>query len=245
MRHGGNTIVVISGANSACDAALVNRALASADAPGILLLQHEIPEEVNAHAIRAAHAAGWFIVLNPAPARPVMPELLPLIDIIAPNETEAVALTGSGEPHMAARHLLAQGAGAALVTLGGEGALYRDANNTLHCRRRRGSVDGHDRRRRCLHRCIGRRIVRGSNRCGQSRLRRGRRRIGGDTAWCAAVAGIARRGGGIYCAFWRPTTRGDRCLIRPAARHWLAAVGICCAVCGEGNGSALWERVRR
>ncbi len=131
--HGGNTIVVISGANSACDAALVNRALASADAPGILLLQHEIPEEVNAHAIRAAHAAGWFIVLNPAPARPVMPELLPLIDLIAPNETEAVALTGSGEPHMAARHLLAQGAGAALITLGGEGALYRDANNTLHC----------------------------------------------------------------------------------------------------------------
>ena len=50
-------------------------------APGILLLQHEIPEEVNAHAIRQAHAAGWFIVLNPAPARPLTPRLLPLIDI--------------------------------------------------------------------------------------------------------------------------------------------------------------------
>ena len=104
-----------------------------AAAPGILLLQHEIPEEVNAHAIRAAHAAGWFVVLNPAPARPVLPELLPLIDLIAPNETEAAALTGSSDPHAAARHLLAQGARAALITLGGAGALYRDASNALHC----------------------------------------------------------------------------------------------------------------
>jgi ribokinase len=131
--QGANTIVVISGANSASDATLVDRSLASADTPGILLLQHEIPEEVNAHAIRAAYAAGWFIVLNPAPARPVMPELLPLIDLIAPNETEAAALTGSSDPRAAARHLLAQGAHAALITLGGAGALYCDASDALHC----------------------------------------------------------------------------------------------------------------
>jgi ribokinase len=131
--QGANTIVVISGANSACEVALVDRALGGAGAPGILLLQHEIPEEVNAHAIRAAHAAGWFIVLNPAPARPVMPELLPLVDLIAPNETEAAALTGTSDPHAAARHLLAQGARAALITLGREGALYCDASDALHC----------------------------------------------------------------------------------------------------------------
>jgi ribokinase len=131
--QGANTIVVVSGANSACDATLVDRALASAEAPGILLLQHEIPEEANAHAIRAAHAAGWFIVLNPAPARPVMPELLPLIDLIAPNETEAAVLTGSSDPRAAARHLLAHGVRAALITLGGEGALYCDARDALHC----------------------------------------------------------------------------------------------------------------
>ena len=125
--------MVISGANSGCDAALVDRALADAGAPGILLLQHEIPEATNAHAIRAAHAAGWFIVLNPAPAHPVMPALLPLIDVIAPNETEAAALTGSSDPREAARHLLAQGVGAALVTLGGAGALYCEASSALHC----------------------------------------------------------------------------------------------------------------
>jgi ribokinase len=130
---GANTIVVISGANAACDTALVDRALADADGPGILLLQHEIPEAANAHAIRAARAAGWFIVLNPAPARPIGRDLLALIDIIVPNETEAAALTGSSDPHEAARHLLAQGACAALITLGGDGALYCDAGATLRC----------------------------------------------------------------------------------------------------------------
>jgi ribokinase len=131
--EGANTIVVISGANADCDPALVEQALADAGEPGFLLLQNEIPEESNAHAIRAARAAGWFIVLNPAPARRVPPELVPLVDIIAPNETEALALTGSSDAREAAQQLLTLGARAALVTLGGEGALYCDASGALHC----------------------------------------------------------------------------------------------------------------
>ena len=136
--NGANTIVVISGANMACDAALVDRALADAPRPGILLLQHEIPIAANAHAIRAAHAAGWFVILNPAPARAVAPELLPLIDVIAPNETEAAALTGRtianrADALAAASNLVELGARAALITLGGDGALYCDGGGALHC----------------------------------------------------------------------------------------------------------------
>jgi ribokinase len=130
---GANTIVVVSGANSNCDATLVDRALAAADAPGILLLQHEIPAETNAHAIRAAHAAGWSVIVNPAPARTIAAELLPLIDIIAPNETEAAMLTGSADPMTAANDLVRQGARAALITLGREGVLYRDGQQTVRC----------------------------------------------------------------------------------------------------------------
>jgi ribokinase len=135
---GANTIVVISGANAACDTALVDRALAAADTPGVLLLQHEIPAEVNAHAIRAAKSVGWFVMLNPAPAHAVSHELLPLIDIIAPNETEAAMLTGLAiggrqDALTAARRLVAQGASAALITLGSDGALYCDAERVLHC----------------------------------------------------------------------------------------------------------------
>jgi ribokinase len=131
--HGANTIVVVSGANAVCDPALVERALAGAREPGILLLQHEIPEEANAHAIRIARAAGWFIVLNPAPARAAEPALLPLVDVIVPNETEAAVLSGSGDPAKAARHLIALGASAALITLGGRGALYCTAKEAFHC----------------------------------------------------------------------------------------------------------------
>jgi ribokinase len=135
---GANTIVVISGANMACDSLLVDRALAGEPRPGILLLQHEIPIAANAHAIHAAHAAGWFVILNPAPARAVAPELLPLIDIIAPNETEAAALTGRtianrADALAAARNLVGLGARAALITLGGDGALYCDDSRALYC----------------------------------------------------------------------------------------------------------------
>jgi ribokinase len=135
---GANTIVVISGANAACDAALVDRTLARAATPGVLLLQHEIPPEANARAIRTAHDAGWFIILNPAPARPVARELLALVDVIVPNETEAAAITGRTVASRAdaldgARELLAYGARAALVTLGSDGALYCTEAGALHC----------------------------------------------------------------------------------------------------------------
>jgi ribokinase len=137
-RAGANTIVVISGANAACDTASVDDVLALANGPGILLLQHEIPQETNEHAIRAARDGGWFIVLNPAPARPVAPELLPLVDMVVPNETEAAAITGlvvdSRKDALAAAHnILARGARAALMTLGVQGALYCGAAGTWHC----------------------------------------------------------------------------------------------------------------
>jgi ribokinase len=131
--RGANTIVVIAGANAACDAALVDHALTSTAEPGILLLQHEVPEPANAHGIRQAHARGWFIVLNPAPARSVAAALLSLIDIIVPNETEAAELTASGEPREAARCLLTRGARAVLITLGAKGALYGDGDAMLRC----------------------------------------------------------------------------------------------------------------
>ncbi|MEJ0017041.1 MAG: ribokinase [Acetobacteraceae bacterium] len=131
--EGANTIVVISGANMACDEALVERGLGLAGGPGVLLLQHEIPEAANARAILAARAAGWFIVLNPAPARPVAADMLPLVDLIVPNETEAASLTGSGEPGEAARRLLRRGARGVLVTLGAAGALYAEGGTMLRC----------------------------------------------------------------------------------------------------------------
>jgi ribokinase len=135
---GANSIVVVPGANNACDAALVERALARAEAPGILLLQHEMPPDANARAAQLARNAGWFVILNPAPARPIEPELMRLIDIVIPNAGEAAAVTGRpvasrNDARAAASALLGRGARAALVTLGGDGAVCCDGKDAWYC----------------------------------------------------------------------------------------------------------------
>ncbi|MDE2006642.1 MAG: ribokinase [Rhodospirillales bacterium] len=129
---GANSIVVVPGANATVDAAAVDRTLARFPTPGVLLLQHEIPEAAVAQAIVAGHAQGWFVVLNPAPARPVPAALMGGIDLIAPNETEAAVLLGQpiGDPAAAAAALLGLGTRAALITLGEKGAVWADPAGT-------------------------------------------------------------------------------------------------------------------
>lgn len=129
---GANQIVVVPGANAATGPALIDRALGSVPGPGILMLQHEIPPAAVAHALRAGRAAGWFVLLNPAPARAIPTELMDAIDLIAPNETEAAhllchELRTAEEAAAGARALVAAGARAALITLGAAGAVYADA----------------------------------------------------------------------------------------------------------------------
>lgn len=135
---GANTIVVVPGANNACDPPLVERALARPGAPGILLLQHEMPPEANVRAAQLAREAGWFVVLNPAPARPIEPALMRSIDIVIPNASEAASITGLPlarltEARGAASALVGRGARAAIVTLSGDGAVCCEGDSAWHC----------------------------------------------------------------------------------------------------------------
>ncbi|MDR8315738.1 ribokinase, partial [Acinetobacter baumannii] len=64
--------------------------------------------------------------LNPAPARELPDELLALVDIITPNETEAEKLTGirverDEDAAKAANVLHAKGIGTVMITLGSRG----------------------------------------------------------------------------------------------------------------------------
>ena len=75
--------------------------------------------------------------MNPAPAAPLTDDLLSLCDILTPNESEAEALTGLpvttvAEAEAAADALLARGVGACVITLGANGALYRDRDRSVH-----------------------------------------------------------------------------------------------------------------
>jgi ribokinase len=93
---------------------------APAGPPGVVLLGHEVSPEVVAAAARAANAAGWPVVLNPAPARAV-PDAP--FAVLTPNASEAAELSGRDEPEDAARELVSRTGAAVLITLGGDGAL--------------------------------------------------------------------------------------------------------------------------
>ncbi|WP_339278620.1 ribokinase [Paenibacillus sp. FSL W8-1187] len=123
---GENHIVLSAGANGLLTA---EDALAEADWRGVyaVLLQNEIPWETNEALIRSAGEAGVRVWLNPAPAREVPAELLPLLDTIIVNETEAAAVSGLPVPDRAAAELLARGARRVVVTLGEQGCLCADA----------------------------------------------------------------------------------------------------------------------
>jgi len=92
--RGENTIVVVPGANGTMgddDVARLDSALEDAR---VLLLQLEIPLNAVVTAAQAARRHGVTLILDPAPARPLPPELYVATDIVTPNETEAAALTG-------------------------------------------------------------------------------------------------------------------------------------------------------
>jgi ribokinase len=125
---GENQIAVASGANAALDAPAVERGLAALldSQDGLVLLGNEVPEAAVAAGLRAARAAGWQVVLNPAPARPAGADLGGVV--LTPNADEARTLAGEAEVEAAARVLAARTSAPVLVTLGADGALLLDSD---------------------------------------------------------------------------------------------------------------------
>ncbi|MEW2416255.1 ribokinase [Streptomyces sp. NPDC046866] len=120
--EGGNSIVVIPGANALVTGLEAGDEARIAEA-GSLLLQLEVPLSGVTAAARAARAHGVRTVLTPAPAQPLPGGLLASVDLLVPNEHEAAALTGLTDPRQAAAALLEQ-VPEVVVTLGAAGALY-------------------------------------------------------------------------------------------------------------------------
>ena len=125
---GQNSIVVASGANMRLSPADVGAAEAVISAADVLLLQLESPLETVTRAAEMARAHGATVILNPAPACPLPAQLLALVDVLAPNESETALLTGlpvgdQAEVEEAAVALLDLGVGNVILTLGERGAL--------------------------------------------------------------------------------------------------------------------------
>ncbi|MRS21983.1 ribokinase [Enterobacteriaceae bacterium RIT692] len=132
--EGENNIGIYSGANAALTPARVaqhQQVIADADA---LLMQLESPLESVLAAAKIARAQQTQVILNPAPATALSDELLALIDIITPNETEAEILTGIAvksdeDAARAAAALHAKGIDTVLITLGRRGVWLSEQGN--------------------------------------------------------------------------------------------------------------------
>ena len=135
---GQNSIVVASGANDAIRPADVEGCHAAFRGAHFALFQLETPLEAVAAALRLAREKGARTMLDPAPARALTGEFLRAVDILTPNEGEALALLGRASARVGpaeAREitvaLLALGTGSVVLKLGDHGCYYSDGARTL------------------------------------------------------------------------------------------------------------------
>lgn len=126
--NGQNSIVVASGANMCMTPADIRAAFTHIGKADVVVLQLESPLACVLEAARQGNDRGAKIVLNPAPAQPLPDELLALVDVLVPNESETALLSGQSvvtpeQAENAAQQLFARGVGAVVLTLGSRGAL--------------------------------------------------------------------------------------------------------------------------
>lgn len=140
---GRNSIVIGAGANAALTPEFIDRQASMIAAAAVVLGQLESPVDAVRAAFAHARAAGAITVLNPAPADATAPaDLLSLVDVITPNETEfcaqlaahqgghleadALARLDEAQLHAACRRLLAHGS--VVITLGAAGCFVSHAD---------------------------------------------------------------------------------------------------------------------
>lgn len=126
---GQNSIVVAGGANKSLsidDIKATEKLISEAD---VVLIQLEIPLEVVEFSLKLAKKYGVKTILNPAPAQHLSNEILSLVDIITPNESETQILTGLNPANhedvkIAATKLLEKVNETVIVTLGSKGVYF-------------------------------------------------------------------------------------------------------------------------
>lgn len=135
---GQNQIVVTAGANGRLSPADLEHAFVNVE-NGFLLLQLESPIATVDTAAHRARKRGMVTILDPAPAQLLDPVLLKQVDILTPNESEALKLLGRKgnsvgltEAEGIARDILKLGTGAVILKLGENGAWLADERRSEH-----------------------------------------------------------------------------------------------------------------
>jgi ribokinase len=134
---GQNSIIVVPGANDQFLPEHVEADAAHFTGANIILLQLENPAETVVAAARQGRKLNARVILDPAPAPsvPLPKELLGLVHILTPNETEAAILAGlppgrlnPEEAKSIANKLQSMGATTIIMKLGDQGCLLVEAS---------------------------------------------------------------------------------------------------------------------
>ncbi|MBO4358818.1 MAG: ribokinase [Erysipelotrichaceae bacterium] len=138
-----NRIIIIQGANMTIRPEEVEFLKEDVKNYDMVILQLEIPMEINEIVAKYAYDAGVPVMLNSAPSAPLSDELLSHLTYISPNEHEAKDITGveiryeGDEVNMddvrkACEVLREKGVKNALITLGGSGAALLNDDGFFH-----------------------------------------------------------------------------------------------------------------
>lgn len=129
--NGQNCIIVTGGANMELTTEYIDRVLAQGQPGDIVLLQNEVNN--LPYIMESAHRLGFRLAVNPSP---ITPELLKapfeLADWLILNELEGAEIagcTGSNAEILQTLHTKFPNT-AIVLTLGSDGVVYRDANQT-------------------------------------------------------------------------------------------------------------------
>ena len=123
-KTGQNEIVLDHGANYAITIQDIDDNIELLDECDILILQMEIPQEVNEYAIKKAKEKGVFVILNPAPSEFEVENILDKVDLFVPNENEILRYSTKDNLEEAANELLDKNLKAVIITLGENGSEY-------------------------------------------------------------------------------------------------------------------------
>ncbi|HEY9126378.1 MAG TPA: ribokinase [Acidobacteriaceae bacterium] len=132
---GENSIVVIPGANAQVTPEDLDANIEIIRSAGIVLAQLEIPLDTVLHLSALCEREGVPLMLDPAPARPLPPELLRRVAWFTPNETEAAAFAHSHpgeENEKTAQSLREQGIAGVVLKLGARGAYLAASSGERH-----------------------------------------------------------------------------------------------------------------
>jgi ribokinase len=136
--------VIVSGSNLKIDPASLASDWNMLGGAKVLVLQNEVPHEVNVSAAVAAKVAGAMVIYNAAPVRAVGDDLLSLVDVLVVNRIEAESMVGHAVQDrasaVAAIPALRKLAKSVVVTLGGEGLVVSDGATPIEIKPHRVKV---------------------------------------------------------------------------------------------------------